>query len=132
MAIDYGRKRCGVAVTDVLRISANPLPAIRTCDLLSFVKDYCAKETVDRILIGRPLTMQGELSESNRYITPFLGRLRKELPGIPIEEVDERFTSVQAHRDMITAGFKKSDRQRKGFADEMSASLILTAWLETH
>ncbi|MDE6230893.1 MAG: Holliday junction resolvase RuvX [Muribaculaceae bacterium] len=132
MAIDYGRKRCGVAVTDALRISANSLPVVRSCDLLQFVVDYCNKETVDRILIGRPLTMRGELSESNRFISPFLGRLKKALPDMTIEEVDERFTSSQAHKDMIAAGFKKSDRQRKGLADEMSAVLILTAWLETH
>lgn len=132
MAIDYGRKRCGVAVTDVLKISANPLPVVRTCDLFDFVKEYVARESVERILIGEPLTMQGELSEANRYITPFVNRLKKEMPDIPVERVDERFTSVQAHRDMIAGGFKKSDRQRKGLADEMAATLILTAWLESH
>lgn len=132
MAIDYGRKRCGVAVTDVLKISANPLPVVRACDLFDFVKEYVARESVERILIGEPLTMQGELSEANRYITPFVNRLKKEMPDIPVERVDERFTSVQAHRDMIAGGFKKSDRQRKGLADEMAATLILTAWLESH
>ena len=76
--------------------------------------------------------MDGTPSESMRYIRPFVDKLRSRLPDMPIEMVDERFTSVIAHRDMITAGFKKSDRQRKGLADEMSATIILTTWLETH
>lgn len=130
LAIDYGRKRCGVAVTDPLQIAANPLPVVRSCDLLKFLQEYCAKEPVERILIGEPRQMNGNPSESMRYIKPFVGQLKKVLPDIPIEFVDERFTSVIAHRDMITAGFKKSDRQRKGLADEMSATIILTTWLE--
>ena len=76
--------------------------------------------------------MNGEPSKSMRYIRPFLGQLKKVLPDIPVEMVDERFTSVMAHRDMLTAGFKKTDRQRKGLADEMSATIILTTWLESH
>lgn len=130
LAIDYGRKRCGVAVTDVLRIAANGLPTVRTCDLEQFLTDYCRREPVDRILIGHPRTVRGEDSESMRYIRPFITRLAVILPDMPVEMVDERFTSVQAHRDMIAAGFKKSDRQRKELADEMSAVLILTSWLE--
>lgn len=132
IAIDYGRKRCGVAVTDPLKLIANSLPVVRTCDLLQFLLDYCAREQVERILMGEPRQMNGEPSESMRYIKPFLGQLRKAMPDMPIEMVDERFTSVMAHRDMLTAGFKKSDRQRKGLADEMSAVIILTTWLETH
>lgn len=132
IAIDYGRKRCGVAVTDTLKLIANPLPVVRTCDLLNFLTDYCSRETVERILVGEPRQMNGQPSESMRYITPFLTQLRRQLPDIPVEMVDERFTSVMAHRDMLTAGFKKSDRQRKGLADEMSAAIILTTWLETH
>ncbi|MDE7179668.1 MAG: Holliday junction resolvase RuvX [Muribaculaceae bacterium] len=132
LAIDYGRKRCGVAVTDPLKIAANALPVVRSCDLLAFITDYCVHEPVERILVGEPRNMNGEPSESMKYIRPFLGQLRKAMPDMPVEMVDERFTSVMAHRDMITAGFKKSDRQRKGFADEMSAVIILTTWLETH
>lgn len=131
IAIDYGRRRCGVAVTDVLQIAANPLPVVRTCDLLNFLREYCVSEPVERILMGEPRQMNGEESESMRYIKPFLGQLRKQLPEIPVEMVDERFTSVIAHRDMLAGGFKKSDRQRKGFADEMSAAIILTTWLES-
>lgn len=130
LAIDYGRKRCGVAVTDTLQIAANPLPVVRTCDLVQFLRDYCSREPVERILVGEPRTMKGDYSESMRYIRPFLDRLRREMPGMPVEMVDERFTSTMAHRDMITAGFKKSDRERKGLADEMAAAIILTTWLE--
>lgn len=129
LAIDYGRRRCGVAVTDPLKIAANSLPVVRTCDLLSFLSDYCSRESVERILVGEPRQMNGLPSESMRYIRPFLGQLKKLLPEIPVEMVDERFTSVIAHREMIAAGFKKSDRQRKGLADEMAAVIILTDWL---
>lgn len=132
MSVDYGTKRSGVAVTDPLKIAANPLPVVRTCDLLSFIKDYCSREEVERILVGEPRQMSGEPSETMKQIIPFVKRLRKELPEIPVEMVDERFTSVMAQRDMITAGFKKSARRRKGLADEMSAAIILTTWLETH
>lgn len=132
LAIDYGRKRCGVAVTDTLKISANGLPTLETPRLLEWVKDYVGKEPVERILVGEPKQINGEPSESMKYIRPFLGRLKKELPDIPVEMVDERFTSVIAHREMIAAGFKKSDRRRKGLADEMSAVIILTSWLDSH
>ena len=132
LAIDYGRKRCGIAVTDTLKISANGLPTLETPRLLEWVKDYVGKEPVERILFGEPKQINGEPSESMKYISPFLGRLKKELPDIPVEMVDERFTSVIAHREMIAAGFKKSDRRRKGLADEMSAVIILTSWLDSH
>lgn len=132
LAIDYGRKRCGVAVTDTLKISANGLPTLETSRLMGWLKEYVDKETVERILIGEPKQTNGLPSENMRYITPFVGKLKKEIPDIPVEMVDERFTSVIAHREMIAAGFKKSDRQRKGLADEMSAVIILTSWLDAH
>lgn len=131
LAIDYGRKRCGVAVTDILQISANGLPTVRACDLLQFVKEYCGRETVDKIIVGEPRDMQGNPSESMRYITPFLARLKKELPDIPVEMFDERFTSTIAHREMLAGGFSKKQRQEKGRADEMAAVLILTGNLES-
>lgn len=132
MAIDFGKKRSGVAVTDILRISANALPVVETSRLYDFVIDYCRKEPVERIVIGEPRQMDGSPSDSMRYITPFIGRLRKALPQIPVEPTDERFTSVIAHREMIAGGFKKSDRRRKGFADEMAAVIILTSWLDSN
>lgn len=130
LAIDYGRKRCGVAVTDTLRIAANGLPTVRSCDLLDFLKDYCSKEDVDLIVIGEPKTMRGEESESMRYIRPFIAQLRKAMPDMRLEMFDERFTSSIAHREMLAAGMKKHDRQRKELADEMAAVIILTSWLE--
>lgn len=130
MAIDYGKKRCGVAVTDTLRISANGLPTQRTCDLLDFIKEYCSRESVDVIVVGEPKDMHGNPSESMKYIKPFLQRLRKELPDMRIEMQDERFTSTIAHREMLAGGFTKKQRAEKGRADEMAAVLILTSYLE--
>lgn len=130
LAIDYGRKRCGVAVTDILRISANGLPTVATCELMNFLKDYCGREPVDEIIVGEPRDLHGNPSESMKYIQPFLGVLRKEMPNMKITMVDERFTSTIAHREMIAGGFKKKQRQEKGRADEMAAVLILTGYLE--
>ncbi|MBQ5697275.1 MAG: Holliday junction resolvase RuvX [Muribaculaceae bacterium] len=131
LAIDYGQKRCGVAVTDILKIAANGLPTVATKDILKFIKDYCAKEDVEEIVIGQPKTLRNEPSESMKYINPFLGQLRKELPDMKVTMFDERFTSSIAHREMLAAGMKKSDRQRKELADEMAATIILTDYLQS-
>ena len=131
LAIDYGRKRCGIAVTDILQISANGLPTVRSCDLIPFLKEYCEKESVDKFIVGEPKDLKGNPSESMRYITPFLNKLKKDFPDIPVEMYDERFTSAIAHQEMVAAGFKKKDRQQKGKADEMSAVLILTSYLQS-
>lgn len=131
LAIDYGRKRCGIAVTDVLQIAANGLPTVATAELMQFLKDYCKSETVDEIIVGLPKTLRNEPSESMRYITPFLARLKKEMPEMKVNMFDERFTSTIAHREMIAGGLKKSDRQRKELADEMAATIILTDYLQS-
>ena len=131
MAIDYGRKRCGIAVSDPLRICANGMPTVRSCDLMAFIKDYCSRETVDCIVVGLPLTQRGEPSESNIYINPFLKRLEREMPEMKVERFDERFTSTIAHREMALAGLKKSRREQKDLADKTAAVIILTDWL-TH
>ncbi len=130
IAIDYGRKRCGIAVTDPLQIIANGLPTVPTFQLMDFLKDYCSKEDVEMIIVGEPRQMDGSPSESARYIEPFLKHLSREMPHMKIERRDERFTSVIAHREMLAGGFKKSQRQEKGRADEMSAVLILTDYLQ--
>lgn len=132
LAIDYGRKRCGIAVTDPLRICANGLPTVRSCDLVAFLKDYCGKESVDLIVVGLPLTLQGDLSESNLYIDPFLKHLAREMPEMPVERFDERFTSTIAHREMALAGLKKSKREEKELADKTAAVIILTDWLNSN
>ena len=131
IAIDYGRKRCGVAVTDPLKICANGLPTVRTCDLMAFLKDYESRESLECIVIGLPKTLDGKPSESQRYINPFIQRLKKELPSVAIERFDERFTSSIAHREMALAGLKKSKREDRGLADKTAAVIILTDWLNS-
>ena len=131
LAIDYGRKRCGIAVTDVLQLIPNGLTTIPSHQLLQFVSDYVDKEPVERILVGLPKQMNNEASENMKYIEPFVRSLKKRLPSIPIEYVDERFTSVMAHRTMLEAGLKKKDRQNKALVDEISATIILQTYLDS-
>lgn len=131
LSIDYGRKRCGIAVTDSLQIVANGLTTIPTHTLIDFIKKYVTTERVDKIIVGKPTTMRGEDSESMKYITPGINRLRKELPNIPVEFWDERFTSVLAHKSMIDSGMKKNDRQNKAIVDEISATIILNDYLQS-
>ena len=131
LAIDYGRKRCGIAVTDSLRIAANGLPTVATGQLMGFLKEYCQREGVDLIVVGLPKTLHGEDSESARYIEPFLRRLSSEMPGMSVERFDERFTSALALKAMIAGGVKKSDRQRKELHDKTAAVIILTDWLNS-
>ena len=131
LSIDYGRKRCGIAVTDSLQIVATGLTTVATHTLVDFIKQYVAKEPVDKIIVGKPTTMQGEDSESMRYITPGINRLKKELPDMLIEFWDERFTSVLAQRSMIDSGMKKMARRDKAVVDEISATIILNDYLQS-
>ena len=131
LAIDYGRKRTGVAVSDAMQIIANGLTTVPTHELLDFITGYVQKEPVERILGGLPKQMNNEASESMKYIDPFVRSLKKRLPEIPVEFVDERFTSVLAHRTMLEAGLKKKDRQNKALVDEISATIILQTYLES-
>ena len=130
IAIDYGRKRSGVAVTDVLQLIANGLATVPTHQLLQFIMDYAQKEPVERILVGLPKQMNNKPSENMKYIEPFVRSLRKKLPDIPVEYVDERFTSVLAHQAMREGGLKKKARQDKALVDEISATIILQSYLE--
>lgn len=130
IAIDYGRKRTGIAVSDTLQMIANGLTTVPTHQLLSFLLDYVVKEPVERILVGLPKQMNNEVSENMKHIEPFVRSLRKKLPDIPIEYADERFTSVLAHRTMLEGGLKKKDRQNKALVDEISATIILQTYLE--
>lgn len=131
LAIDFGRKRCGIAVTDPLRIVANPLDTVETHRLIEFVKKYVATEAVDMIIVGLPRTLGGALSESNRWLQPAIGRLRKEIPDIPVEFYDERFTSVLAHRAMLDGGLKRMERRDKAMVDRVSAAIILNDYLNS-
>ena len=130
LAIDYGKKRTGIAVTDTLQLIANGLTTVPTHQLLQFVLDYVSKETVDCIIVGLPKQMNNEPSENMKNIEPFVRSLRKRLPTMSIEYVDERFTSVMAHRTMLEAGLKKKDRQNKALVDEISATIILQTYLD--
>lgn len=131
MGIDYGRKRTGVAVTDPLQIIAGNLATVPTHTLMQYIKDYVARESVDRIVIGQPSQLNGEPSESMKYITPFVNRLRKELPDMPVVMYDERFTSTIAHQAMIDGGMKKSDRRDKSRVDAIAATVILNDYLQS-
>ncbi len=130
LAIDYGRKRSGIAVSDTLQIIANGLTTVPSHTLINFLKDYVAKESVELIIIGLPRQMNYEESESMQYIKPFVKKLQKEIPAIPVEYFDERFTSQMAHQTMIDGGVKKKQRQNKALVDEISATIILQGYME--
>ena len=130
LAIDYGKKRTGIAVTYTLQLIANWLTTVPTHELLAFILDYVSKEPVERILVGLPKQMNNEASENMKRIEPFVRSLQKKLPDVPVEYVDERFTSVLAHRAMLDAGLKKKDRQNKALVDEISATIILQSYME--
>lgn len=129
LGIDYGRKRTGVAVTDPLQIVAGAIGTLPTHTVLQFIKDYVAKEQVELIVVGLPTQLNGQPSESMRYITPFVNTLRKQLPQIPVEMYDERFTSTIAHQAMLDGGMKKSDRRDKAKVDSIAATIILNDYL---
>ena len=131
LAIDYGRKRTGLAVTDTLRITANSLLTIETKDLKNWLKDYFIKEQVDEVIIGHPTQMNGQESESMNYIRPFMTQFKKLFPDKPITMYDERFTSVLAHKAMLTGGMKKKDRQNKALVDKIAACIILEGYLDS-
>lgn len=131
LAIDYGRKRTGLAVSDPLRIIAGALDTVPTHTLMDYIKKYVAGNGVDLFVVGMPRQMNGEPSESYTYIKPFVARLEKEFPGIKIEMVDERFTSKIAFQTMIDGGLKKEKRQDKGLVDRISATIILQSYMET-
>lgn len=131
LAIDYGRKRTGIAVTDPMQIIANGLTTVSTHQLMGFLLNYIKQEPVERIIIGHPKQMNNEDSENMKNIIPFMNRLKKLLPDMPVELVDERFTSVLAHQAMLAGGLKKKDRQNKALVDEISATIILQSYLES-
>jgi putative Holliday junction resolvase len=129
LAIDYGKKRTGIAVTDSLQIIASGLTTVDTSSLLEFLKNYTQKENVVLILVGKPIQMNNKPSESEVLIQPFLMQLKKELGDIPLKRVDERFTSKMAFQTMIDSGLKKKQRQNKALVDEISATIILQSYL---
>ena len=131
LAIDYGQKRTGIAVTDTLQMIANGLATIETKELERFIVDYVAEEDVSVIVVGKPTQMNGENSENMKRIEPFFNRLKKLFPDKEITYYDERFTSVLAHQTMLQSGIGKKARQDKGLVDKISATIILEDYLQS-
>lgn len=131
LAIDYGKKRTGLAVTDPLQLIANGLTTVETSKLVDFILSYLKTENVERIVVGLPKQMNGQDSENMKNIVPFVNRLKKLIPQIPIEYYDERFTSVLAHHTMLESGIGKKARQNKALVDEISATIILQDYMES-
>ena len=131
LAIDYGTRRTGLAVTDPLRIIANALDTVETKQLEKYLADYFAKNEVDIIVVGKPSQMNGQPSETMRYIEPLAGRLRHAYPDKRVVMYDERFTSVMAHRTMLESGIGKMARRDKALVDRISATIILQSYMES-
>ena len=131
LSIDYGKKRTGLAVTDSLQIIAGGLATVSTSELFDYLTQYVSREAVERIVIGEPRQPNGQPSENMTRVQQFVNRWRKQRPDIPIEFYDERFTSVLAHQAMLDAGLKKKVRQDKALVDEISATIILEAYLRS-
>ncbi len=130
VAIDYGKKRVGLAVSDPCGIIATGLQTVLSHEIFKFLQDYIAHEKVDLFVVGHPKQMDNRDSESMVYIRPFLAALKRKFPEIPIVMYDERFTSVLAHKALIEGGAKKKTRQDKALIDTMSATIILTSYME--
>ena len=130
IAIDYGRKRTGLAVSDPMQIIANGLCTVAGGEAVEFLQKYASREQIDLFVVGQPRQMNNEPSENMPHVQAFVNRLRKVMPDIPIEYVDERFTTVMAHQAMIAGGLPKKRRQDKALVDEISATLILQGYLE--
>jgi len=129
LAIDFGKKRTGIAVTDELQIIASGLTTVNTTDLLSFLKEYTSKEKVDLFIVGQPKQMDNSDSESEALMIPFIKKIEKLFPQIPMKRIDERFTSKMAFQTMIDSGMKKKQRRNKAMVDEISATIILQSYL---
>ncbi len=130
LAIDYGVRRTGIAVTDPLQIIANGLTTVDTRQLLKFLKEYVERELVERFVVGKPMQTNGQESENLQHVRKFVEDLQKALPQIPIEWWDERYTSVLAHKTMLESGIGKMARRNKALVDEISACIILQGWME--
>jgi putative Holliday junction resolvase len=129
LAIDYGNKRVGIAVTDSLRLIATGLTTVHSKDVIPFLEGYFKKEAVDVIVVGEPKTLQNNKSDSARFIDPFVVHLQRKFPDKKIERYDERFTSAMAHQTMLSGGLKKKDRQSKETVDMISAIIILQDYM---
>ena len=131
MAIDYGKVRTGLAVTDPVRIIASALTTVETPTLLAYIKDYCAREEVDLFVVGEAKHMDNTPSESMKLIEPFVQQLKEAFPDKEVARIDERFTSKMAFQTMIDSGLKKKQRQNKGMIDQISATIMLQDYMKT-
>ncbi len=131
LSIDYGQKRVGIAVSDPLKIIANGLTTVSSGEVFRFLAEYTAKEDVELFVVGLPKKMNNEVSDSMRLIEPFVRGLKNKFPSIPVQMVDERFSSVLAHKALLEGGAKKKTRQNKKLIDEISATIILQSYLES-
>jgi len=131
LAIDYGQKRVGVAVTDELRLIATGITTVHVKDIWDFISEYLKKEKVDCIVVGEPKDMMNKPSDASRFIEPFVNRLRKVYPNLKIDRFDERFTSKMALDAMLAGGLKKSQRQDKALVDTISATIILQSYMQS-
>ena len=131
IAIDYGRKRTGLAASDTLQMIANGLGTVPSGEVVQYLSDYVRKEPVDTFVVGLPKQMNNEPSENMKYVEAFVSHLKRIIPNITVVYYDERFTSVLAHRAMLEGGLKKKKRQDKGLVDEISAVIILQAYMES-
>lgn len=131
LAIDYGKKRTGIAVSDPLQIIANGLTTVETARIFDFLKSYFEKESVEKVIVGLPKQMNNEASENLPRVEQFVQKLKKLYPHLPVEFYDERFTSKMAHQTMLAGGLKKKDRQNKALVDEISATIILQGFMES-
>ena len=131
LSIDYGKKRTGLAVTDPLKLIAGGLATVSTSELFNYLQDYIKKEQVEKVIIGKPLQTNGEPSENLNRVQQFVNRWKKNVPQIPIEYYDERFTSVLAHRAILDSGIGKKARQNKALVDEISATILLQDYMES-
>ena len=129
LCIDYGKKRCGLAATDPLQIIASSLGMIETPKLMDYLKKYTAQESVERILIGYPTHADGKPTDATPLVAGFIRAFQKQFPALPIEKVDERYSSKWASQAIAGMGLKKKDRERKGIIDEVSAVMLLQEWL---
>ena len=130
IGIDFGRKRIGIAVTDPLKIFASPVNTVNNQEFEPFIDEFLKKENIDCFIVGYPVRLNNEPSESVKYLDPFIRRLKKKYPEIPVNLADERFTSQMAMRSMIEGGMKKNDRRDKSVIDKVSAAIILQSWLD--
>ncbi|MDR2804950.1 MAG: Holliday junction resolvase RuvX [Dysgonamonadaceae bacterium] len=131
VAIDYGKKRTGLAASDPLQMIAGGLGAVESGKAIDYLRDYAAREDVELFILGEPRSMNYEPSENMQRVRQFRQKLQKAIPSIAIQMVDERFTSVLAHRAMLEGGLKKTQRQNKALVDELSATILLQTYLET-